>query len=128
MGRPKPWGITILALLIGVGGVMDLQNFLWFFIDPSNLLFSSIEVLKWFNFYISLPVGILSLIVGYAFVRGLRWGRSLGIVSSLLGILINIINLIISRTFSPIIIIITIINAVTIYYLRRPIMKKYFAN
>jgi len=96
-GRPKPWGINVLALLISIGGVMDLQNFLWFFIDPTNLLFASIDALKWFNFYLSLPF-------------------------------INIVNLIISRTFSPIIVIITLINAVTIYYLRTPAVKKYFAS
>lgn len=126
--RSKPWGINILALLISVGGIMDLQNFFWFFIDPTNLLFSSIETLKWFNFYISLPVGMLSLIVGYTFVKGLSWGRSLGVVSSLLGILINIINLTISKTFSPIIVIITVINAVIICYLQRPAVKKYFTK
>jgi hypothetical protein len=38
MTRSKPRGINLLALLICVGGVMDLQNFLWFFIDPTNLL------------------------------------------------------------------------------------------
>jgi hypothetical protein len=77
-------------------------------------------------FYISLPVGMLSLVVGYTFVKGLSWGRSLGIVFSLLGIFINIVNLIISRTLSPIIIVITMINAVTIFYLRRSVVKKYF--
>lgn len=127
-GRPKPWRINVLALLIDVGGVMDLQNFFWFFIDPTNLLFSSIDALKWFNFFISLPVGVLSLIVGYTFVKGLSWGRSLGVVASLLGIRINIINLSISRTFSPIIVVITLINAVTIYYLRRSAVKKYFVS
>jgi len=128
IGRPKPRGINVLALLIGVGGVMDLQNFFWFFIDPANLLFSSIEGLKWFNFYISLPVGMLSLLVGYAFIKGLSWGRFLGVVSSMLGILINIINLTMSRIFSPIIVIITLINAVTIYYLRRSAVKHYFSS
>jgi len=127
-GRQKPRGVNVLALLIGIGGVMDLQNFVWFFIDPTNLLFASIEALKWFNFYISLPVGVLSLIVGYMFIKGVGWGHSLGIVTSLLGIVINIINLTISRTFSPIIVIITIINAITIYYLQRSAVKKYFTK
>lgn len=116
-GRQKPLGINVLALLIGIGGLMDLQNFLWFFIDPTNLLFASIEALKWFNFYISLPVGVLSPLVGYTFLKGLSWGPSFGIVASLLGIGINIINLTISRTFAPIIVIITVINAITTYYL-----------
>jgi hypothetical protein len=128
IGRPKPWGINVLALLISIGGVMDLQNFLLFFIDPTNLLFASIDALKWSNFYLSPPVGTLSLIVGFTFVKGVSWGRSLGVVSAFLGILINIINLIISRTFSPIIVIITLINAVTIYYLRTPAVKKYFCS
>jgi len=105
---------------------MDLQNFVWFFIEPANLLFASIVVLKWFNFAVSLPVGLLSLLVGYAFVQGLPWGRTLGIATSLIGILINVVNLTVSQSFSPIISIITAINVVAIYYLRRPIMKKVF--
>jgi hypothetical protein len=128
MGRPKPRGINILALLISIGGAMDLQNFLWFFIDPANLLFASIDALKWFNFYLSLPIGTLSLIVGFTFVKGVSWGRPLGVVSALLGIFINLINLTISRTFSPIIVIITLINVFTIYYVRTPTVKKYFAR
>ena len=127
-GRQRPRGINILALLIGIGGVMDLQNFVWFFIDPANLLFASIEALKWFNFYISLPLGVLSLIVGYMFIKGVSWGRTLGIITSLSGIIINIINLTISRTFSMMIAIITIINVIIIYYLQRSAVKKYFAK
>ena len=126
--RPKPRGIIILAVLIGVGGVMDLQNFVWFFIDPTNLLFASIESLKWFNFYISLPVGLLSLIVSYTFFKGVGWGGSLGVLSALVGILINLINLTISRTFSIIIVGITMINTVTVYYLQRSDVKTYFAR
>ena len=127
-GRQKPWGINVLALLIGIGGVMDLQNFVWFFIDPTNLLFASIESLKWFNFYISLPVGLLSLIVSYTFFKGVGWGGSLGVLSALVGILINLINLTISRTFSIIIVGITMINTVTVYYLQRSDVKTYFAR
>jgi hypothetical protein len=127
-GISKPRGINVLALLIGVGGVMDLQNFIWGFIDPTRLLFASIEALKWFTFYISLPVGLLSLLVGYTFVKGVRWGRGLGVVASMLGILINILNLTISRTASPIIVLITLINAGTIYYLQRSAVKQYFAS
>jgi hypothetical protein len=126
--RLKPWGINVLAVLISIGGVMDLQNFLWFFIDPTNLLFASIDALKWFNFYLSLPLGTLSLIVGFTFVKGVSWGHSLGVVFAFLGIFINIINLITSGTFSPIIVIITLINAITIYYLRTPAVKNYFAG
>ena len=105
---------------------MDLQNFYWFFIDPTRLLFSSIEGLKWLNFMISLPVGVLSLLVGYAFVKGLRWGYTLGIGVLLVGILINVINLTISGTISPIIVVITIINGVGIYYLQQANGKRHF--
>jgi len=105
---------------------MDLQNFCWFFIDPTRLLFSSIEGLKWLNFMISLPVGVLSLLVGYAFVKGLRWGYTLGIGVLLVGILINVINLTISGTISPIIVVITIINGVGIYYLQQANGKRHF--
>jgi hypothetical protein len=126
--RSKPWGIYILAVLISIGGVMDLQNFWWFFIDPTRLLFSSIEVLKWLNFIISLPLGVLSLLAGYAFVKGLRWGYILGIGVLLVGILLNVINLTISGTISPIIVVITITNGVGIHYLQQANGKQHFGT
>jgi hypothetical protein len=124
-GRPKPRGINILALLICIGGVMDLQNFIWTLMDPTTLSFHSNEAVGWFNFYISLPVGLFSLVVAYGFFSGCRWGRSLGFVSSFLGILISLINLL-GRSLDTVIIAIIIINAFTIYYLTRPHVKIYF--
>lgn len=125
--RQKPKGINVLGLLICVGGVMDIQNFLWILIDPNNLSFYTSEVIGRFNFYISLPVGLFSLIVSYSFFKAYSWGWSLGLVSSLLGITISLVNLF-DRTTDPIVLTIIIINAFTIYYLTRPHVKKYFRN
>jgi len=121
----KPKGICILAVLICIGGVMDIQNFLSVLIDPNNLSFYSNEMIGRFNFYISLPVGLLSLIVAYGFYKGYRWGWSFGLVTALLGITISLVNLF-DRTTDPIILTIILINAFTIYYLTRPHVKKYF--
>ena len=123
--RQKPKGINVLGLLICIGGVMDIQNFLWILIDPNNLLFFTI--IGWFNFYISLPVGLFSLIVAYSFFKGLSWGWSLGFLSSFLGIIISLINLL-DRSIDPIILTIIIINAFTVYYLTRAPVKKYFGK
>ncbi len=125
--RQKPKGINILGFLICVGGVMDLQNFVWVLMDRKNLQFFNSEVIGWFNFFISLPVGLLSLIVAYCFFKGFRWGRSLGFTTSLLGIAISLINLI-DRSIDPIILAIITINAFTIYYLTRPNVIKYFSR
>ena len=124
-GRPKPRGINILALLISIGGVMDFYNFVWTLMDPTTLSFFSNEAVARLNFYISLPVGLFSLVVAYGFFYGCRWGLSLGFVSSFLGILISLINLL-GRSIDLVIVAIIIINAVTIYYLSRPYVKKYF--
>jgi len=124
-GRPKPRGINILALLICIGGVMDLQTFIWTLMDPTTLSFFSNEVVGRFNFYISLPVGLFSLVVAYGFFKGCSWGWSLGFASSFLGILISLINLL-DRSIDPVIVTIIIINAFTIYYLTRSHVKKYF--
>jgi hypothetical protein len=121
----KPKGVNILAVLICIGGVMDIQNFLSVLIDPNNLSFYSNEMIGRFNFYISLPVGLLSLIVAYGFYKGYSWGWSLGLVTALLGITISLVNLF-DRTTDPIVLTIILTNAFTIYYLTRPHMKKYF--
>ena len=123
--RQKPKGINILGLLRCIGGVMDIQNFLWILINPNNLLFFTSEVFGWFNFLVSLPVGLFSFIVAYGFFKGFSWGWSLGFVSSFLGIIISLINLL-DRLTDPIILTIIIINAFTVYYLTRPQVKKYF--
>ena len=121
----KPKGINILAVLICVGGFMDIQNFFSVLIDPNNLSFYSNEMIGCFNFYISLPVGLLSLIVAYSFYKGYRWGWSFGLFTALLGITISLVNLF-DRTTDPIVLTIILINAFTIYYLTRPHVKKYF--
>ena len=66
--------------------------------------------------------------LGYAFVKGLRWGYTLGIGVLLVGLLLNVINLTISRTVSPIIVVITIINGVGIYYLMQANGKQHFGK
>ena len=124
-GRPKPRGINILALLISIGGVMDFYNFVWTLMDPTTLSFFSNEAVARLNFYISLPVGLFSLVVAYGFFYGCRWGWGLGFVSSFVGILISLITLL-GRSIDLVIVAITIINAVTIYYLTRPNVKIYF--
>ena len=105
---------------------MDIRNFLSLLIDPRDLLIST-SVISWFNFYLSLPVGLFSLVVAYGFFKGLRWGWFLGFVSSFLGILISLINLL-GRSLDPVTWSIIIINAFTIYYLTRPYVKKYFLS
>jgi len=104
---------------------MDLQTFIWTLMDPTTLSFFSNEVVGRFNFYISLPVGLFSLVVAYGFFKGCSWGWSLGFASSFLGILISLINLL-DRSIDPVIVTIIIINAFTIYYLTRSHVKKYF--
>jgi hypothetical protein len=121
----KPRGINILALLICIGGVMDLYNFFWTLMDPTTLSFFFNEAVARLNFYISLPVGLFSLVVAYGFFKGCRWGWGLGFVSSFVGILLSLITLL-GRSLDPVIVAIIIINAVTIYYLTRPHVKRYF--
>lgn len=65
---------------------MDLQNFLWTLMNPTNRSFFSNEVVGRFNFYISLPIGFFSLVVAYGFFKGCSWGWSLDFVSSFLDI------------------------------------------
>ena len=104
---------------------MDIQNFLWTLLDTTTLFFFSNEMVGRFNFYVSLPVGLFSLGVAYGFFKGCSWGWSLGIVSAFLGILISLINLL-GRSIDPVTLTIIIINALTIYYLTRPHVKRYF--
>jgi len=104
---------------------MDLQNFFWTLRDPTTLSFFSNEVVGRFNFYLSLPVGLFSLVVAYGFFKGCSWGWSLGFISSFVGILISLINLL-GRSIDPVTVAIILINALTIYYLTRPHVKQYF--
>ena len=121
----KPRWLNALGVLICVGGIMDVYGFLSFIWDPGYLLFNSSEALGWFNFYISLPVALLSFAVAYAFFRGRRWGWSLGMVCALVGLGICAINLL-GRGSDPVVWAIIMVNALMIFYLARGSVRRYF--
>lgn len=124
-GREKPKGLIVLGILVCAGGLMDVYGFLSLLWDPGYILFYSIEALGWFNFYISLPVALLSFAVAYAFFTGRRWGWSLGMVCALVGLGVCAINLL-GRGSDPVVWAIILVNALIIFYLARGSVRRYF--
>src|SRR5438093_9316983 len=74
---------------------------------------------------VCLIVGILYLAVGIGFFGGKRWAWNLGIIVSVIGIVLNVIQMI-GGNYSGVLSL--IISLLIIYYLMRPHVKVFFAR
>ena len=144
---PRPTGVTILAVLailaaiallffgaalIGLGLLLgtltasvDITNALTTAGYPGlgSLGVATISALVIALGAVSLIVGILYLGVGIGFLGGKRWAWTLGIIVSVIGIVLDVIQMIGGNYGS---ILPLIISLLIIYYLMRPHVKVFF--
>jgi hypothetical protein len=127
MQRQRPRGVTILAILLILGGVASL------FAVASRPLG-----------IVSFALGIVYIIMGYGLFKGNRWAWTGTIVSLLVGIFVGIISTVfsifntsaLSGVPSGLVLIVSIIglaigigiDVIILYYLYRPHVKKYFGT
>jgi len=144
---PRPTGVTILAVLailaaiallffgaalIGLGLLLgtltasvDITNALTTAGYPGlgSLGVATISALVIALGAVCLIVGILYLAVGIGFFGGKRWAWNLGIIVSVIGIVLNVIQMIGGNYGS---VLSLIISLLIIYYLMRPHVKVFF--
>ena len=146
---PRPTGVTILAVLailaaiallffgaalIGLGLLLgtltasvDITNALTTAGYPGlgSLGVATISALVIALGAVCLIVGILYLAVGIGFFGGKRWAWNLGIIVSVIGIVLNVIQMI-GGNYSGVVSL--IISLLIIYYLMRPHVKVFFGK
>jgi len=146
---PRPTGVTVLAVLailaaigllffgsalIGLGLLLgtltasvDITNAITTAGYPglASLGVGTISALIIALGAVFLILGILYLTVGVGFLGGKRWAWTLGIIVSVIGIVLNIIQLI-GGNYSGVVSL--IISLLIIYYLTRPHVKVFFGR
>jgi len=129
----RPTGITIIAILMIIGGIILLFTgitplFLGplISIDISDYQFSQLGLLITIGGLVLVGLGIASLIVSWGLLKGKRWARTITLIISIIAIIFAITSLISSEDFIHVISI--IIYGIIIYYMFTNKVKLFFGS
>lgn len=119
MQRDRPIGITIIAILMIISGII-------FIISGIGLTALSVLSLAFLAGGIgTIILGIACLVVAWGLLKGAGWAWIITLIITIISIVVNIVHLASGNTAS---IIGIIINGIIIYYLYRPNVKSYFGR
>jgi hypothetical protein len=119
MQRDRPIGITIIAILMIISGIL-------FIIGGIGLTALSVLSLAFLAGGIgTIILGIASLVVAWGLLKGAGWAWIITLIITIISIIVNIVHLASGNTAQ---IIGIIINGIIIYYLYRPNVKAYFGR
>jgi hypothetical protein len=139
--KKRPTGVTVIAILIIIGGILLLLAGIGGVAVGSLFISSQIIGLGFVIIgAIVLAVGIGYLVVSYGLLKGKRWSWTITVVLLFIGIAINVVSIIIfgyftfdtdtssflttnSGSIAGI-----IISVIILYYLYRPHVKSYFGK
>jgi hypothetical protein len=109
--KHRPMGVTIIAILTLIGGIIFLASGL-------VLLIIGIGI-------ILLALGIAYLVMAYGLWKGKGWAWTITLILSAIGIIVAIVSIAAGNVAA---IINVIIHGVVIYYLYRPNVKAFFGK
>ncbi len=138
--KKRPIGVTIIAILIIIGGILLLLA------GIAGVAVGSLSISQTIGLgfviigAIILAVGIGYLVVSYGLLKGKKWSWTITVVLLFIGIVINVVSIIIfgyftfdtdtssflttnSGSIAGI-----IISVIILYYLYRPHVKSYFGK
>jgi len=124
--KTRPFGVTIIAILIVISGVLILL------VGLGLVAIGPIIGLVFVVFgSISLAVGIAYLVMAYGLLKGRGWAWTLSTIVLIIGIILEVISIprtiALGSSLSGVIISIAI-SAFILYYLYRPHVKSYFGR
>lgn len=138
----RPLGVTVIAILMVIGGIVMLFAGIAAVVAGSLLPFAaqtgnlpdtmSMPMLGGaavgFGAFM-LALGIAALVIAYGLFKGRGWAWTAAVVLSIIGIALAVLQIATSLAFGdPSGIISLIINGVILYYLYRPHVKAYFGK
>ena len=139
--KKRPTGITVIAILIIIGGILLLLAGIGGVVVGSLFISSQIIGLGFVIIgAIILAVGIGYLVVSYGLLKGKRWSWTITVVLLFIGIAIDVASIIIFGYFAINMdtssflttnsgsIAGIIISVIILYYLYRPHVKSYFGK
>ena len=131
MSHHRPTGITIIAALMIIGGlILIFTGVTPLFIGPlisvdiSNYPISALGLLVTIGGLVLVGLGIASLIVSWGLLKGKRWARTITLIISFIAIIFAIISLISSEDLIHILEI--IVYGIIIYYMFTKKVKLFF--
>ena len=113
MQRNRPLGVTIIAILVVIGGIGSLLGGL-----TVIMLIPLLGI-------ILVIIGLAYFAVAYGLWKGLNWAWSITLIVSVIGIVVGLGSLVVGNIGS---LFQVIINAIVIYYLYKPNVKAYFGK
>jgi hypothetical protein len=132
--RERPLGVTILAILEAIGGIIYLAGILiiGLFLEMirefmpgtmpgAGFLKGFIGLIVLIATIVLLILGLVSFLLAYGLWTGKGWAWTLTFIFSIIGILLGLISL-------PSGIISILINVLILYYLTRPHVKAFFGK
>lgn len=137
--KKRPTGVTIIAILIIIGGILLLLAGIGG-VAVGSLFISQIIGLGFVIIgAIILAVGIGYLVVSYGLLKGKRWAWTITVVLLFIGTVINVVSIIfgsfaINMDISTFLTVNSgniagiIISVIILYYLYRPHVKSYFGK
>lgn len=138
MASNRPTGVTIIAILNIIGGIIMLfggialvavgsliPSVLEQGAEMSNLPASAIGAVGIVGGGIIIALGIFSFVVAYGLLKGKGWAWTLTVILAIISIAGNAISI---ATGNPGGIVSIIISGVIIYYVYRPYVKAYFGK
>ncbi len=133
MTQHRPTGITIISLLMIIGGIILLFTgitplFLGplISIDISDYQMNQLGLLITIGGLVLVALGIASFIVSWGLLKGKGWARTITLIISIIAIIFAIISLISSEDLIHIIPV--IIYGVIIYYMFTKKVKLFFGK
>lgn len=141
--RNRPLGVTILAILEILGGILSLVLALGFFALAALVNIADVRdrignnVPDWVLNNAPLFFGVLglfflimaiiSLVLGWAFLKGKRWARTLAIIFLVLSIIGNVIGIVGGTSVFSVILSI-LLPVIIVIYLYQPSVKQWFTQ
>lgn len=110
--KHRPLGVTIIAILLIIAGVISLVGGLILLIVLVGFIF--------------LALGIAYLVMAYGLWKGKGWAWSISLILAGIGVIMGIVYIIQDNLAGGIVSI--LINGVIIYYLFRPNVKAFFGK
>ena len=133
MSQHRPIGITIIAVLMIIGGlILIFTGITPLFLGPlisidiSNYPISALGLLITIGGLVLMGLGIASLIVSWGLLKGKGWARTITLIISIIAIIVAIISLISSEDLIHIMEI--IVYGIIIYYMFTKKVKLFFGK
>jgi hypothetical protein len=125
--KSRPIGVTIIAILNIIGGIIMLLGGIT--LVAAGTILPSLQPSAGGTAIaiggVIIAIGIVSFIVAYGLLKGMRWAWTLTVVLSIISIVLNAISIATGNIGG---IISIIISGIILYYLYRPHVKAYFGK